>query len=360
MSNYIEYNDTIAFHPGYYIQEIVEESGLTQADFAKRLDTTPKNLSLLIRGDQSLSNDIAMKLSRMLGTSVQYWLNLQSAYDSLIAEFKSQDELVQEREIFKYLDYKYFRDNFGLPDLPRMKDEQIKQVRELLKVSTLSVLQNKDLAVSFRSSKKDLSEACIVKANVMVQLATNHALEIEAPKYDKKKFEEAIKIALTLTKKHSEFYPIIKDTFKEAGVLLVALPNISGSQISGATKKIGNNIMLLVNDRRMYADSFWFTLFHEIGHIINSDYGISFDKKNGDKESDADRYAANMLISEKSYNEFIRRKKYTVQDVLDFADEIDRDPGIVIGRLQNDGLVDYDDYKMQALRHKYKVCIKKD
>ncbi len=81
MSNYIEYNETFAFHPGYYIQEIVEESGLTQEDFAKRLDTTPKNLSLLIRGEQSLSNDIAMKLSRMLGASVQYWLNLQSAYN---------------------------------------------------------------------------------------------------------------------------------------------------------------------------------------------------------------------------------------------------------------------------------------
>ena len=48
MSNYIEHNDKIAFHPGYYIKEIVDESGLTQEDFAKRLDTTPKNLSLLI------------------------------------------------------------------------------------------------------------------------------------------------------------------------------------------------------------------------------------------------------------------------------------------------------------------------
>ena len=53
MSNYIEYKDTIAFHPGYYIKEIVDESGLTQEDFAKRLDTTPKNLSLLIRGEQN-------------------------------------------------------------------------------------------------------------------------------------------------------------------------------------------------------------------------------------------------------------------------------------------------------------------
>ena len=90
MSNYIEYNNKIAFHPGYNIKEIVAESGLTQEDFAKRLDTTPKNLSPLIRGgEQSLSIDIAMKLSRMIGTTVSYWLNLQIAYDALIAEFKS-------------------------------------------------------------------------------------------------------------------------------------------------------------------------------------------------------------------------------------------------------------------------------
>jgi len=86
MSNYIEYNDKIAFHPGYYIKEIVEESGLTLEDFAKRLDTTPKNLSILIRGEQSLSIDIATKLSRMIGTTVEYWLNLQNAYDTLTAE----------------------------------------------------------------------------------------------------------------------------------------------------------------------------------------------------------------------------------------------------------------------------------
>ena len=125
MNNYIEYNDKIAFHPGYYIKEIVDESGLTQEDFAKRLDTTPKNLSLLIRGEQSLSIDIAMKLSRMIGTTVSYWLNLQNSYDALIAEFKSEKELEQEREIFKALDYRYFRENFGLPDLPRKIDDQI-------------------------------------------------------------------------------------------------------------------------------------------------------------------------------------------------------------------------------------------
>ena len=146
MSNYIEYDDKIAFHPGYYIKEIVEESGLTQEDFAKRLDTSPKNLSLLIRGEQSLSIDIAIKLSRMMRTSVTYWLNLQNGYDALVAEFKSKEELAQEKVVFSNLNYKYFRENFGLPDLPRKIDEQIAEVRRFLNVSTLTMFKRRDMA----------------------------------------------------------------------------------------------------------------------------------------------------------------------------------------------------------------------
>ena len=77
MSNYIEYKDKIAFHPGYYIEEIVEESGLTLEELSKRLKTTPKNLNILIRGEKNLSIDMAYKLSEMLGTTVEYWLTLQ-------------------------------------------------------------------------------------------------------------------------------------------------------------------------------------------------------------------------------------------------------------------------------------------
>ena len=81
MSSTVEYNDTIAFHPGYFLKDIIDESGLTQEDFARRLGTTPKNLSMLIRGEQSLSVDIAAELSGMLGTTTAFWLNLQKSYD---------------------------------------------------------------------------------------------------------------------------------------------------------------------------------------------------------------------------------------------------------------------------------------
>lgn len=355
MSNYIEYNNKIAFHPGYYIKEIVDESGLTQEDFAKRLDTTPKNLSLLIRGEQSLSIDIAMKLSRLIGTSVNYWLNLQNAYDALIAEFRSEEELAEERKVFEYFDYKFFRENYELPDLPRQKDEQIKALRTFLNVATLTVLCKRDMAVSFRSLTEDLTEASTVKANAMVQIATNKALKISAPKFNKKKFEEAVKYALTLTRNHEEFYPLIRKAFLETGVIFVILPNIAGSKTNGATKKIGDNIMLMVNDRRLNADSFWFTLFHEIGHIINGDYGISFEKETGEQEEAANKFAQDSLIPSDQYKKFVEGAKFDLQSIKEFANRINRDPGIVLGRLQNDKIVDFNDWILRPLRHKYKV-----
>lgn len=355
MSNYLEYKDAIAFHPGYYLKEIVDESGLTQEDFAKRLDTTPKNLSLLVRGEQSLSIDIAMKLSRMIGTTVSYWLNLQNAYDALIAEFNSDKELEKEREIFKELDYKYFRDNFGLPDLPRKTDEQIVEVRKFLHVSTLAVFEKRDMAVSFRSVSQKLSDANTIKANIMVQIAANMALNVQAPKFNKTKFKQAVDYALSLTRNHKDFYPLIKEAFYNAGVIFVILPNLPGSKINGATKKLERNVMLMVNDRRLNADTFWFTLFHEIGHIIHGDYGISFEQETGEREEVADKFAADLLIKPDEYQKFIQGNTFTLTKIKEFADSIERDPGIVLGRLQKDKLVRYDDRTLNLLRHKYKV-----
>ena len=360
MSEYIEHNGKIAFHPGYYIKEIVEDSGLTQEDFARRLDTTPKNLSILLRGEQNLSVDMAMKLSKMLGTSIGYWLNLQSSYDTLIAEFESEKEFENERRIFSYLNYGYFRDNFGLPALPRNTKEQIAQVRKFLGVSTLSVFARKDLAVSFRSADStDMSESNIVKANIMVQIAVNKALKTAAPVFNKHRFEKAAGEALSMTLSYGEFYPVLYSLFLHAGVIFIILPNIKGSKTNGATKRIGSNVMLMVNDRRLNSDSFWFTLYHEIGHIINGDYGISFEGEVGSKEDAADEYAQNMLIPAELYSRFIASHDFSVDAIQAFSAEISRDPAIVLGRLQNDGLVAYDDWRTKSLRHKYKVKIKR-
>ena len=356
MSDYIEYNDQIAFHPGYYIRELVDESGLTQEDFARRLGTTPKNLSILLRGEQSLSLDIAAKLSRMLGTTIAYWLNLQQAYDEKLAEIQSEEELKREREVFKLIDYRYFRDYCALPDLPRRVDEQIKRVREYLSISSLTVLEEKNLAVNFRSYSEHLSRSNIVNANAMVQIGINQAIRMDIPKFNKRKFEKAVSFALTQTENHDRFFPIIREAFGEAGVALVALPNLKNSGINGATKRVDGKVMLMVNDRRHYADTFWFTLFHEIGHILNGDLGASF---HDETEDEADYYAQTVLIPQEQYEAFKRQhKRFTESVIRDFAREIGRDPGIVLGRLLRDQLVPETDMQLKnKLRHSYSVVV---
>ena len=357
MSNFIEYKNKMAFHPGYYIKEIIEESGLTQEEFAYRLGTTPKNISILIHGEQSISVDIATKLSRMLDTSVVYWLNLQNMYDAVLAEIKSDEILDEEREVFRYIEYSYFIKNYGLPSLPRKIDEQIKELRTFLNVSSLTYFTQKDIAVSFRSSNEKMDIRNLIRANIMVQVATNLSLNYEINKFNKKKFEEAANYAIELTCNYEEFYKVIKKRFADAGVAFVIMPNLSGSKTNGATKKIGDRIMLMVNDRRLYADTFWFTLFHEIGHILNGDYGISFEKEEGEKERLADEYAMNMLIPEESFENFIKKKNFSKRSVIQFAKDINRAPGIVVGRLQHEKIITEKDTAYNSLKVKYRFSV---
>ena len=65
-----EYKNIIAFHPGYYLTDIIEDLEMTQEEFAKRLGTSGKTISLLLNGQANLTNDLAMKISTMLGISV--------------------------------------------------------------------------------------------------------------------------------------------------------------------------------------------------------------------------------------------------------------------------------------------------
>lgn len=78
-------NGKVAIHPGYYINEIIEEAHLTQKEFAKRVELSQKLISQLLSGDASITSKTAKSLSRFNGTSVELWLNLQFQYDASLS-----------------------------------------------------------------------------------------------------------------------------------------------------------------------------------------------------------------------------------------------------------------------------------
>lgn len=86
----IEYQNLIAFHPGYYINAIINDSNISQNEFAKKIGTTKNVVYGLVHGKIPISYEIAKKLSDMLGTSVEVWINLQNTYDQNRLEIERQ------------------------------------------------------------------------------------------------------------------------------------------------------------------------------------------------------------------------------------------------------------------------------
>lgn len=91
MGNWFEYEGGVAFHPGCYVVEIVDEGVFSRQGLADRLGVSGETLDRLIDGRQDVDAEIAGRLSKALGTSVEYWLNLQGAYDEALLRKEIRD-----------------------------------------------------------------------------------------------------------------------------------------------------------------------------------------------------------------------------------------------------------------------------
>jgi addiction module HigA family antidote len=75
-----------AIHPGEFLKEILEERGISQAQFARAIGMAPMRISHVVKGTRPVTAELALLFGRALGQTPQYWLNLQTAYDLKIAE----------------------------------------------------------------------------------------------------------------------------------------------------------------------------------------------------------------------------------------------------------------------------------
>lgn len=346
MGNEILYEDIIGFHPGSYVEEIVEDLNITQKDFAKRLGTSEKTVSKLINGEESISNDIANKLAKLSGISLKTWINLQSAYDIKVIEMKEAMKK-DEKDICNMIDFSFFK-KMGIVENRRyLIDEKIKELRKILNMANLSLLNNFNSSVSYRNTQ-NFDNKSIVNSNVMLEIASNNARNMTDIKYSKSKLEKILPEIRKMTLQNpADFYPELEKMLLECGIVLVGLPNLKNAGLQGATKKFKNgSVLLLITDRNKDSDIFWFSLIHEIGHIYNNDFVSDYKAEDlyKEKESEADRFAQNFLIPESSYNDFVLENDISRTAILNFAEKIGIHPSIIVGRLKNDKLLAFSQY----------------
>ena len=167
----VEYKDLIAFHPGQYVSELIEDYNVTQKEFAERLGVSAKTVSKLVNAEESISKETAHKLAKLSGVSMQTWLNLQNAYDVKVAEIVEQKELEEgsEKEICEMIDFKYFKAEGYVPDKRYSLKEKIIELRKILGVASLENLTSFNHLVSYRNTREFTTKS-IVNSNIMLEI----------------------------------------------------------------------------------------------------------------------------------------------------------------------------------------------
>ena len=348
MSNITEYNDIVAFHPGYYVADIIEDMGISQAEFATRMGTTAKTLSNLVNGQINLSNDLAKKIAVMLGTSPEVWLNLQSAYDQKLIEIEMAKDFDAQKAIVGMIDYSYF---VKVANLPATRDvrEKVGNLCKYFMISNLQILTQPDFLVNFRTGISNVEEKNMINARAWIQTAMNFAKSIQTNRFDADKLRTALPELRGMTVKNPEdFLPRMREIFSECGVAFVLLPNLKNSGINGAVKWVNSDrVVLAMNNRGLDADKFWFSLFHEIKHVLQQKIKTVFisastkelTELDNTLERDADEFASNYLISNAQMKQFSPNKYTTDEEIVAFAKSIGIHPGIVAGRLQHEKII---------------------
>lgn len=365
MSNINEYKDIVAFHPGYYIADIIEDMEISQAEFAVRMGTTAKTLSQLLNGQANISNDLAKKLSVMLGTSVEVWQNLQNTYDRKLIEMQQAEDVDAQADLAREIDYKYFVDVVGLPKARSINDK-VANLCKFFAVSNLRNMLNPDFLVNFRASSSCNSEKNIINSRAWIQTAINVSKNIETLPYNAKKLKGYLPELRGMTvKKPEDFLPRMREIFAECGIAFVLLPHLKNSGVNGAVKWMSQDrVVLAMNNRGIYADKFWFSLFHEIKHVLQQKIKTVFVSStveemidiNNSLELDADKFATNYLIPPADYKR-LNPSRYTSDDeIVEFARTIGIHPGIVAGRLQHEGIIAQN--RCAKLKGKYVIGIK--
>ena len=367
--NKIEYQELIAFHPGYYVKDYIDEQGITQEELAKRLQTTPKYISDLVNGRINLTDEMVLKLSIVFGTSTKMWLNLNQKYIEKKLEIEKRIRLDAECDLVRQIDYKFWVE-LGLVKAVRSATEKVQELQQYFKVSSLSVLSQRDFLVQYRTSVSEVTDINVVNANAWVQTAINIGAQIDVEPFDKKRLTEAIPEIRSMTVQNPQvFYPRLKELLASCGVALVLLPNLKNCGVNGAVKWLGKDkVILALNDRRKYADTFWFALFHELGHVLQQRIkvllvsekkkaGLETDELIQRLETEADNFSQNTLIPRNDYEKFLdaNQRGFTAEAIMRFASEINILPGIIVGRLQQDKYLTYQT-TLNNLKIKYVIA----
>jgi addiction module HigA family antidote len=337
------YEPDVAVAPGATIRDVIEAKGMTQQELADRMSRPANKVNEILQGKRAITVETALELELVLGWPASFWLEREKNYQLAKARLAAEAEFQGQAKRLK---------EFPVPEMIKLgwirkMPTPVAQVRELLAffgVTSFDRLEKPSvLAPAFRKARK---EACPYAQAAWLRQGMLQADRIDTAPFSAPGLRGGLPElrALTVTPPEQFQGPLVERCGAH-GVAVVFVPHLSKTYVCGAAYWMGDKAVVQLSRRFGTDDQFWFSFFHELGHILlhgkREAFLDSFEGGDGGQEQEANDFACRVLIPEADYRR-LRALNFREEGVIqEFAKEIGVAPGIVVGRLQHDRLLPF-------------------
>ena len=340
-----EFSPTWAAAPGITIARALTERGMSYEQLADSLQLSKRFVTNLISGSEEITTELAEALAEKVGSTKRFWLAREREYrESLNRLANLNPDLGEWTASLPLQDmhrFGWIRDTTGA--------EVVAECLRFFGVSSLErwkqAFESAVIAAAFRSSAAfDMDTGSL---SVWLRRGELEAAAVKCATWDPKKFKNCLPEIRKLTrlKSPSQFMPELRRLCSASGVAVVVVAAPAGCRASGAARFVSKSRALIqLSQRYGTDDQFWFTFFHEAGHLLlhpKTDLFVDdVDSNDSREENEANEFASKSLLSE-SQSAKLSQLPITYRDVIRFAREVGLSPGIIVGQLQHSKRIKY-------------------
>ena len=329
--------------PGDTIQETIDAIGMSQTELAERMGRPKEKINDMIKGREPITTPTAFQLEKVLGIPASFWMNREKEYRKLVYELEQEQQLEQCKEWLRNFPVQRMKELKWLPDTKRLS-ELVNSLLTFFSVASVDewdkIYIKNEVSASFRISLANTSNPYAISAWLRMGELEIRKLKLSA--YERRKFKDSlITIKELAYESPNDFSTKLQQVCASCGVAVIYTPNLSKAPISGAARWVYDTPLIQLSGRYKTNDHFWFTFFHEAGHILEHGKKDIFLEDvegtdiNRQKEDEANRFATNWLLSDEQLSEILANKPLSENKIIEFSKRFRTLPGIIIGRLQH-------------------------
>lgn len=354
-----QYRPAALSPPGQTISDLLEERGIRQTELATRMDVTPKFVNELIAGKAGITPATALALEKALDVPADFWLVRDAHYQAVQAREALHAEMAASVSWLDELPLKDMRDYRWVSSQPD-KPSYVAACLKFFGVASVAAWRKQYVnqtvgSAAYRASEKLRSMPGAVAA--WLRAGEVAAASIQCSPFDRERFMRTLDEVrkLTVEANPKKFFPALCSLFADCGVAVTIVRAPKGCPISGAVRWLSpQKALIQLSMRGLSDDVFWFTVFHECGHIALHGKKMVFVEQEGmtgAEEDEANRFAADRLIPP---TEWARFSPFVLgaTAITEFATRLGIAPGIIVGRLQKEGKLGWND-RLGKLKNRY-------